>query len=212
MAHFIAEKIAEVEAASGQDRLEKGRACADEILKVWLHRRSFPDGSRPLEEYDEILKTLDTLNLNESQPRYFPGFNDSDAPAQSEAAIWLRKAERIDSAAQILIRYSIATAVKISQAGGVPLLEAAAQCAGPDDVDLQVIFRLAQDSELFKRPDPVEAERLDLQKMLLKLQEFEAIATGVRADLEERLGALSAGGSDPRQTSQPVPADPPGES
>lgn len=72
MAHYVAELIHSAETASGEDRQAKAAVCADAILSLWAHRVQFPKGMRPLEEIEPILRTLESLDLNNDPKRFYP--------------------------------------------------------------------------------------------------------------------------------------------
>ena len=71
MAHYIAELIQDAETASEEERLVKMQACNDAILRLWQHRHVLPDGSRPFEELEPLLKTLENLDSENNTFRYF---------------------------------------------------------------------------------------------------------------------------------------------
>src|SRR5206468_12121550 len=58
MAHYIAEKIGDVEAATGEDRAQKMSECRDAILQLWAHRSELPNGKRPFEDFEPIFRAL----------------------------------------------------------------------------------------------------------------------------------------------------------
>ena len=62
MAHYIAEKIGDVEAATGEDRAQKMAECSDAILKLWVHRSKLLSGKRPFEEFESIFRALQSLD------------------------------------------------------------------------------------------------------------------------------------------------------
>ena len=71
MAHYIAELIKAVETAAVEDRPAKLTKCADTILNLWERRNLLPNGKRPFEDLEPILRTLESLDPTDDTPRYF---------------------------------------------------------------------------------------------------------------------------------------------
>src|SRR5680860_1410314 len=71
MAHYIAELILDAETAASEERIKKKLRCAKAILEFWKHRRDFPDGKRPFEDVEQILRILESLDPKCDTPRYF---------------------------------------------------------------------------------------------------------------------------------------------
>lgn len=107
MAHYIADLILKAEAAQGDDRLEKLSCCANAILDLWNHRNVLPNGKRPFENFDPILRALESLD--DDAPRYFrsvrAAVEEDELPTETKK--WLDIAEGIDSSARILIQYCL---------------------------------------------------------------------------------------------------------
>src|SRR6266849_7479724 len=73
MAHYVAELISESEKGSSSERKQKQAVAAQMILQLWQHRAEFPNGSRPLREFDSVLGVLQSLDLSNPCHRYFRG-------------------------------------------------------------------------------------------------------------------------------------------
>lgn len=71
MAHYLAEKISQVESLpDGKEKAEVAKECCDIILKIWDHRSKMPSGRRPFENFEPILKVLDSIDPDKDEP-YF---------------------------------------------------------------------------------------------------------------------------------------------
>jgi hypothetical protein len=114
MAHHIAELIQAAEAANGEERQAKMAACASAILDLWEHRGRFPNGMRPFEELDPILRTLEGLDLNADTLRYYRSQREmiDENREGAEAGRWLNIAKGLDYSARVLIRYCLACAAE----------------------------------------------------------------------------------------------------
>ena len=112
MAHCIAEKIDDAATASGKDRDRKMSECSDLILKVWAHRNELPNGRRPFEDIEPVIRVIKSLDVDDTTPRYFrEGDLTTDLKKVDETvAQWLRNALEIDRTARMLIRYCLAVA------------------------------------------------------------------------------------------------------
>jgi hypothetical protein len=71
MAHLVAEKISSAEQASENARDTAIAECVDVILKLWAHRYTLPPYMRPLRELDPLLRTLNSLGVNEADELRF---------------------------------------------------------------------------------------------------------------------------------------------
>jgi hypothetical protein len=114
MAHYIAELIQSAEAAQGDDRPEKLSCCANAILDLWKHRSVLPSGKRPFEDFEPILRALESLDLYDDTRRYFRLAQTAagEDEQHAETKKWLDLGEQIDDSARILIRYCLARAAE----------------------------------------------------------------------------------------------------
>ena len=71
MAHILAEKISAAEDASETVRDSAMAECVDVIQKLWAHRYTVPPYMRPLRELDPLLRTLNSLGVNETEELRF---------------------------------------------------------------------------------------------------------------------------------------------
>lgn len=75
MAHYIAELIHSAETADTEDRSEKLSRCASAILDLWEHRSELPNGKRPFEDVEPILRALQSLDLGCPKRGFLTGFS-----------------------------------------------------------------------------------------------------------------------------------------
>ena len=71
MAHYIAELIEDAETAKVENRPAKLAKCADAIIGLWERRHRLPNGKRPFEDLEPILRALESLDPADDTPRYF---------------------------------------------------------------------------------------------------------------------------------------------
>ncbi len=72
MAHYIAQRIKEAEDAPDEAKAAATDSCAKAILEIWEHRSSLPDHVRPLRDLGPALRTLASLDVDQTQYRYCP--------------------------------------------------------------------------------------------------------------------------------------------
>ena len=111
LAHVLAEKILAAETTEEDLRAAAHAEAIDLILKLWNHRRHFPNGIRPFEDLEALCKVILRLDPEDPTPRFFslvePG---TPAGLTPEAKSWLERALTIDRAARAAIRYCLAAA------------------------------------------------------------------------------------------------------
>jgi hypothetical protein len=195
MAHYIAERIAEAESAPASDKKGLEAACAEEILKIWAHRQQLPGGFQPFNDFEPVLRTLQSLDLDPRFPRYFDRLiaNDDSEEEGTEAKEWHRIAVGVDSAAKILIRVCLAAAVAKATDKSRPWVALAESAAGKNATDILTIRFLIDNADQMSAKDPKEQDRMQLKEALEKLDGFESLAKILRKDLKSKLRHLSKG-------------------
>lgn len=188
MAHYIAELIEAAEAVKSEDRPAKLKQCADAIVSLWEHRHQLPDGRRPFEDFEPILRALESLDPANTTPRYFRSQRVVvDKTKQPEAKKWLDAIEGLDYSARILIRYCLAQAAQTAIDKSQEWV-ALAQAAGlKDDMDLPVIRIITNEGELTNASKPDESARKELQDRISRLEAFKKTADAIASDMRRQL-------------------------
>lgn len=193
MAHYLAEKMDEVEKAEGAHKEQASQECSDLILRIWDHRHSLPDGARPLAQFEPLFRTLE--GLAESGPRngLFRSAPRPQGTIATEAEELLAAAVSIDSAATSLIRYFLADAVSKVPAADKRWVKLRA-AAKPNVWDIQIILRVIDDSVTFadKGQQLKESEIKKVKEMLNTLDGFHRTVAALKLELETRLAGLSS--------------------
>lgn len=189
MAHYIAELILDVESAAPEDKASKQERCASAILDLWQHRAELPNGTRPFEDAEPILRALESLDPCDETPRYFrrPRIMAADAEPDTEVGRWLKIADNVDSTARQLVRHCLVRASQTAQektAEWVALAEAAGL---DDDMDVRALRALMLEAELSGDEAPEDAERKEIERRLSGLEAFQEVAEGLAADLRSKL-------------------------
>lgn len=183
MAHDIAEKIKTAEEASGAAAAKARAACADAILRLWSHRAILPNGKRPFEDLEPVLRTLEALDPEQSRDFYrqFPAPTPGEDP-------WLTAARDVDRAARDMIAFCLDKAEAEAKAEGrewVALARASGEPAAPD---IELIRMLIFGDER-RRVQEGAHRRRRIRGRLALISAWRKAAAKVSAELRENLAA-----------------------
>ncbi len=189
MAHYIAELIQDVENASVEEKSVKQQACCDVILNLWQHRHILPDGKRPFEEFEPILRTLDSLNPDDDTPRYFRAVRAvvDDAEENDETKSWVELIDGLDYSAKILIRYCLTQAAQNALNKSLEWVDLA-EAAGKDETaEFSLIHIISEEDGTMKDYDPDEEERKHIKDRIKRLESFVEMAMVVVSELRKKV-------------------------
>lgn len=189
MAHYIAELIEDLETAKVEDRPAKLTMCADAILGLWERRHQLPNGKRPFEDLEPILRALESLDPTDDTPRYFrsPRMAADETEQNAETRKWLELADGLDYSAKILIRYCLTQAAQTAidrSKDWVVLVEKAGLDEG---LDLPVIRFITDENDLTKASEPDDIARKLLEDRIDRLDTFKKMADKIASDLRQQL-------------------------
>lgn len=210
MAHHVAQLIREAEDVHAKDRSARVQACRDAIFALWAHRRALPNGRRPFENLEPVLRALESLDPEQKAPRYLPvPFGNRAEPEPVEPIQqWLKAAVDLDYVARLLIRQCLVQAAEGAfdkSAAWVAL----ARAAGADEEEEAALVRtIIEERELARpaataraAPDKIAAER---RTRIQRLQIFARLAMDLVRELQR-------GDRSPRQPARPKNASPANE-
>ena len=190
MAHYVAELIQNAEAAGPQDRADEKAKCAAAILEIWKHRSQFPAGSRPIEDFEPILRALENLDPDRNGFRYLDSLRQmaADMETTPEAANWLSFADSVDSSARILISYCLARAAKDAMDASADWINLAKEADADKELDFVVVRTLSEKRDLLNATETNERARKRIEDRITHLEAFQAMAAGVASELRTQLG------------------------
>jgi hypothetical protein len=195
MAHYIADLIAKAESAPEEEKSASKKACFDAILALWKHRAELPNGKRPFEDLEPIIRAIESLDPDDNTPRYFRSIQSPQRQnkEKSEVDQWLDMVRGLDFSAKSLIGYCLGEAARAAvdkSQEWVKLAEAAAM----EDGGAEIVIRfLSSNADLGNRPDAnIEIGR-QLQDRIKRLEGFTKLAEAVLDDLRARRKALPRG-------------------
>lgn len=186
MAHLVAEKIAAVEHASETARDAAVAECISVILKLWAHRYTLPPYMRPLRELDPLLRTLNSLGVNEEDElRFFarpPSSEELEGATEDEKKLF-EFAIGIDHAARELIRHALSVAAERSVDVVKPWLEEAVKGGLEAAVELRISRFVAEG--LLKGQD--KAKQQAMLDRINRLQSFANAALLLASEMRKTL-------------------------
>ncbi len=193
MAHYLAEKIADAEAATGEDRNQKMSECMDDILKLWAQRSELPDGKRPFEDFEPIFRVLQSLDPDDTTPRYFPlarsAASEKDMP--SETAQFLSIASGLDYTARILIRYCLAVAAREAVDGSMEWVALAEAAARGHDIDIKSVNIISDIADSLYPKDSDDLDKKKIEDIIKRLEGFTQFANGLAKHLQQQLDDIT---------------------
>lgn len=146
MAHYVAELMDAAESAPSEQREAERNRCFDAILKLWAHRAGLPDGKRPFEDLEPIVRALGSLDPESDTPRYFRNIrgtiDESDEGQETQSLIEL--ISDVDEAARVLIGEILADAAGSAIDRSKPWVELAEE-AGADSGVVRVVIQAVSD-------------------------------------------------------------------
>lgn len=188
MAHYIAELIQDAENASAEERPVKMQVCNEAILNLWRHLHELPDGKRPFEEHEPILRALESLDPDDDTPRYYRSARSAaeEEKEDSAAKSWLQLIDGLDYSARLLIRYCFTRAAQTldKAAEWVALAEAA---GADDEIEFPIIRVVVAENNLLTKSDPDEIEKEQLQDRINRLEGFIEMANALAFELRQRI-------------------------
>jgi hypothetical protein len=189
MAHYIAELIEEAAAAKVEERPDKFARCANAILKLWEHRHQLPNGKRPFEDLEPILRAIESLDPTDNTPRYFRSqrMAADETKENNETRKWLKLVDALDYSAKILIRYCLAQAAQTASDKSKKWVALAKEAGLEDDLDLSVVRFITDESDLLKADKPTNRARKLLEDRIKRLDGFKAMVDTLASDLRQQL-------------------------
>jgi len=191
MAHDIAALIKEAEKATGDAKIKKTKECRDAILDLWKVRHELPNGKRPFESFEEIFRALESLDPENTTPRYFRSGRPDAAGANNELKQYLELMDGIDYAARVLIEFVLGEAAGLS-VGPLKKWMQVARGAAAKGADIDVMRRLIRISDRSKNASPNDAEREMLETRLKRLIAFHGLAASTILSLQDILKSATS--------------------
>ena len=214
MAHHIADLMIKAKKAAGDEKASVERECFAAILELWKHRSELPNGKRPFEDLEPVMRVIESLDPEDDTPRYYraarpPKDETFQTPEQEE---WLSLIDGLDYTAKILIGYCLTEAADAAVDKSKEWVDLAA--AIDEQTAPEIIIRyVSATAEVNKKQDPNQEVRALLIDRIKRLRGFLRISESLANALEERLQALPSTEKEPEDegslvlTRRPEPPD-----
>ena len=188
MAHFIAELIHDVEASGAEDRPAKLAMCSDAILTLWKHRHELPTGKRPFEDLGPIMRTLESLDPDDRQHRYFRTERiAADEERDVETANWLKLADSLDCSARLLIGYCLTRAAGATVDKSKEWVALAEKADAEVGLEHPVVRFIITERDQLDSTELNAANRKRIKDRLERLTEFKKMAAALASELRKQL-------------------------
>jgi hypothetical protein len=194
IAHYLAEKFTEYKKARGAARDALGAELIDAILKFWKHRAVFPRGDAPFENYDAVIRALESFDPD--RERYFNYRVSSEiikgAKPASRELIGLAKS--LDRGTRALVNFCFRYAAYASGKPPKAWLDAA-EVLEPD-TELRIVTRFVAANEALeaaekREPTAAELEIAQLEQVKVNLAALTESANTIGHAIEARLKGLT---------------------
>ena len=186
MAHFVAELMHAAENGPSDKREAARSSSFDAILKLWTHRAGLPDGKRPFEDLEPIMRALKSLDPENGTPRYYPTIrgtiDESDEGRETQSLVEL--VCEIDTAARVLIGEILSDAARSAIDRSKAWVELA-EDAGADSGVVSVVIE-AVSAEPSAEPSACKKKHDRLQDRIDRLERFVDMVDLVAEDLRKR--------------------------
>lgn len=189
MAHYIAELIHDAENASAEERPAKMQVCSEAILNLWRCLHELPDGKRPFEEHEPILRALESLDPDADTPRYYRSARSAaeEEKEDSAAKSWLQLIDGLDYSARLLIRYCFTRAAQTTLDKAAEWVALAEAAGADDEIEFPIIRVVVAENNLLTKSDPDEIEKEQLQDRINRLEGFIEMANALAFELRQRI-------------------------
>ncbi|PJI42198.1 MAG: hypothetical protein CTR53_07100 [Ferrovibrio sp.] len=188
MAHYVAECIDKAQSAEKNEKSELQKHCFETILQLWRHHAELPNGMRPFEELEPIIRALESLDPENTSPRYFQSVRSRmvEVDLGEETQKWVETISGIDYTARILIEYCLKLAAHSAMPKAEKWVTLAAAADASGGIPEVVIKFIGKDSDL---DDEVmdDITRKKLQERLDRLKAFTTISKRLAKLLENQL-------------------------
>lgn len=193
IAHYLAEKFTEHKNAKGAAKDVLGAELIDTILKFWKHRAVFPRGHVPFENYDAVVRALESFDPDRERYFNYAAANEvvgSEKPASRQL---IDLAKSLDRGTRALVNFCFTYAAYASGKPPKAWLDAA-RVLKPD-TDMKVFIRFVNASEALdasdkRKPTATELEIGRLKEIRSDLAELMESASTIGQAVEGRLEML----------------------
>ncbi len=187
MSHYVAELIQVSNEAKGEHKAKAQKECFEAILELWSYRYELPNGKRPFEKFEPILRALEDLDPENERSRYWHPQPPKQIDDQDKICKHLEMAKRLDETARILVRSFIGAAAKEASDQSEPWVQEILKINHSESPDIELFRVMILDGEA---TEPKSAKEIEIEKIVEirdKLLAFSSIAETMIALLNQKI-------------------------
>jgi len=188
MAHYVAEQIVAAENSKGKAKVAAQKECLKTIMSLWEHRASLPDGRRPLQKFDPVLRALAAIDPKAKRPFYhlFPAREQQSKIKPGLIEFWADFILKVDVIARVLIQTALDEACELAADQHTrTLLKKAIPTAGDGDIES---FRIM----LTRADESANPAMMVIQERIQKLNAFSEVSRVDSDILQKKLNGIRA--------------------
>jgi hypothetical protein len=193
MSHRLAELITKCETEDGEAKESAKRECFNAILTLWRHRSELPNGKRPFEDVEPIVRAVASLDPEDETPRYFREMRPRKGSNAEESKVefWLELADGLDYSAKLLIGHCLTQAASSTTEKSKEWVKYAMD-AGLDDGPSEIVIKLVSlEDESSTEPSLNQILHEQLESRIARLKAFVNKAVTLVEALELQLNSIA---------------------
>ena len=191
MVNYIAEQIIESENSDQDIQLASKQQCFDTILKLWEYRAYFPNGTRPFEQFEEIFRSLESLDPENPYPRHYQLPEQNQPVLSDDALSWIELGKNLDNTARILVSFSFDQAIRSTlDKASLEWLKLIKNTVKSEET--RIVFKILGSDENEEDTD-LKKEKIEIfENRIKQLKAFEDISSNLRQELSSQLQSLNS--------------------
>lgn len=195
IAHYLAERLTEYKKAKGAAKDSLGAEITDAILKFWKHRAVFPRGDAPFENYEAVMRALESLDPDRERYFSYRAADEATVGGKPVSRQLIDLAKGLDRGTRALINFCFTYAAYASGKPPKAWLDAARVLEA--DTDMRVVIRFvaasdALDASEKREPTAAELEIAKLKGIQADLASLIASANTIGEAIDARLKGLTS--------------------
>ncbi|MFC3679102.1 hypothetical protein [Bacterioplanoides pacificum] len=189
MSHYIAEKILELEVATGEEKRSLQKYCFEAILLLWSHQAYFPSGSRPFENFEPVFRALDHIDPDRPGYSYINEQPEANSDVPKDIDLYVKYIVNLDATTRVLLSYfvelAISSAADQSTKDWINSLGVETRSEVP-----KVLLSFYRDRREKSDKDIVEEKIEKLSDQIRKIDAFVDVSKDIRLELARKIENL----------------------
>lgn len=186
MSHYIAEKILELEVATGEEKRSLQKDCFEAILLLWSHQAYFPSGSRPFENFEPVFRALDHIDPDRPGYSYINEQPEANSDVPKDIDLYVKYIVNLDATTRVLLSYfvelAISSAADQSTKDWINSLGVETRSEVP-----KVLLSFYRDRREKSDKELVEEKIEKLSDRIRKIDAFVEVSEDIKSELERQI-------------------------